>query len=104
VNIGLGPVLTLSDASVILSCATRDKVREIFRNVGIPLQTEVYNYSGTDAKAFPLAGLKCPVLALLIATLGNHSPIESASVDDVEMLTNAVKAVVSNVKDFVIEC
>ena len=101
VHIGRGPVLTLSDASIILSCAIRDKVREVFSNVGLPLQTEVYNYSGTDVKAFPLAGLSCPVIALLIATLENHSPIESASVDDIEMLKNAVKALVINAPIFI---
>lgn len=92
---GKGPVLTLSDASVILSCDMRDRITNLFDDYDIPLQTEVYNYSGTDSKAFPLSGLSCPVIALLVATSGNHSPRESASVKDIESLTEALRLLVT---------
>ncbi len=96
VLIGGGPVLTLSDASVILSCQVRDEINDLFEKHNVPLQTEVYNYSGTDAKAFPLVGLKCLVLPLLIASIGNHSPEEKASIGDIETLIKGVEILVDD--------
>jgi putative aminopeptidase FrvX len=91
VRVGGGPVLTLSDASVLLSPAVRDQVRDWFRSQGLPLQTEVYNYSGTDARAFPHQGLPCPVLPLLLATRGNHTPRETGSLRDFHSLLTALE-------------
>ncbi len=92
VQLGGGPVITLSDASVILSCDVRDRLLSFFAAQKIPVQTEVYNYSSTDARAFPMVGLPCPVLALLIASRGNHSPAESIAADDIELLADALIA------------
>ena len=82
VRLGEGPVLTLSDASVILGPCVRDRFAAFCAARGLPLQTEVYNYSGTDAKAFPQQGLPAPVYALLLPTRGNHTPTETAHVAD----------------------
>ena len=92
VRLGAGPVLTLSDASVLLSPALRDRLAALFAGAGVPLQTEVYNYSGTDAKAFPLQGRFAPVLALLLATTGNHTPCEAADLRDADSLTRGIRA------------
>jgi putative aminopeptidase FrvX len=91
VRLGNGPVLTLSDASVLLSPARRDRVKKVLATAGVALQTEVYNYSGTDARAFPQQGLASPVLALLLATTGNHSPRETADLRDAEHLVAALE-------------
>jgi len=96
VRIGNGPVLTLSDASVILSPAIRDRVREFLQAEGVPLQTEVYNVSGTDSRAFPHQGLPCPVLPLLVATTGNHTPAESGSLADVAGLAQAIRVLAAH--------
>jgi len=85
VVIGNGPVLTLSDASVLLSPRTRDLVKALGAESAIPLQTEVYNYSGTDSRAFPHQGLQALVLPLLLATRGNHSPEETGSLSDADV-------------------
>jgi len=90
VRLGKGPVLTLSDASVLLSPARRDHVRAALATAGVPQQTEVYNFSGTDARAFPHQGLACPVLPLLLATTGNHSPRETADLRDADQLVAAI--------------
>jgi endoglucanase len=90
VRLGCGPVLTLSDASVLLSPARRDEIQARLAAARIPLQTEVYNFSGTDARAFPHQGLACPVLPLLLATTGNHSPCETADLRDAESLLAAI--------------
>ncbi len=96
VVMGNGPVLTLSDASVILSPRMRDRIKTVFAKFAIPLQTEVYNFSGTDSRAFPHQGLCAPVLALLIATQGNHTPAERASLTDIETTTRAVKTIATH--------
>lgn len=91
VRLGRGPVLTLADASVLLSPARRDQIQNLFSAAGIPFQTEVYNYSGTDARAFPQQGLPCPVLPLLLPTTGNHSPRETADLRDANVLLDAIR-------------
>ncbi len=91
VRLGGGPVLTLSDAAVLLSPAVRDRVAGLMAGAGLPLQTEVYNFSGTDARAFPRLGLPCPVLPLLIATRGNHEPVETADSRDLEVWPEAIR-------------
>ena len=102
VRLGHGPVLTLSDASVLLSPATRDAVRDTFRDAGIPLQTEVYNVSGTDARAFPHQGLPAPVFALLIATRGNHTPREEAALADLDRLLEALVLLATRPPDWLL--
>lgn len=96
VRLGRGPVLTLSDASVLLSPARRDRVQSCLDAAGVPLQTEVYNFSGTDARAFPQQGLSCLVLPLLLATTGNHSPRETADLRDAAALLAAIAALASD--------
>ena len=96
VALGGGPVLTLSDASVVLSPAVRDTMLDWFAHHRIPLQTEVYNVSGTDSRAFPQAGLPCQVLALLIATQENHSPTETACLSDADDLLTALVELVTD--------
>jgi len=93
VRLGGGPVLTLSDASVLIGPAVRDRVLDALAAAGVPLQTEVYNFSGTDARAFPQQGLTCPVLPLLVPTKNNHGPIETADLRDLAAWPKAVRAV-----------
>ncbi|MEG1480694.1 MAG: hypothetical protein RSD41_06815 [Kiritimatiellia bacterium] len=89
VALGKGPVITLSDASVLLSMKLRDQLLAC----GVPLQTEVYNFSGTDAKAFPHQGCPTPVIPLLLATQGNHSPRETISIADLHEWPSAIHAI-----------
>ncbi len=95
VKMGLGPVVTLSDKSVILSPAFRDRLL----GCGVRLQTEVYNYSGTDARAFPSQGLPTPVVPLLLATDGNHSPRERIAVADLLSWHEGIAAVTRTLFD-----
>ena len=93
VRLGGGPVLTLSDTAVLLSPALRDHALEWAAEAGVPLQTEVYNFSGTDARAFPQAGLCGPVLPLLMPTRDNHGAVETADLRDLEAWPKAIRAV-----------
>jgi len=92
IRLGAGPVLTLSDASVLLGCRERDALLALAESAGVPLQTEAYNYSGTDARAFPHAGLPARVYPLLLPTTDNHTPQECAHQADVEGLLGLLSA------------
>jgi putative aminopeptidase FrvX len=89
ISLGRGPVITLSDASVLLSPTVRDKILA----APVPLQTEVYNYSGTDARAFPAQGIPTPAIPVLIPTEGNHSPHETLHPADLRAWPAALEAV-----------
>ncbi|BBM82407.1 M42 family metallopeptidase [Candidatus Uabimicrobium amorphum] len=96
VKMGDGPVLTLADASVLLPTSVRDAVGEIAAQDKIPLQYEVYNYAGTDAKDFKDIGAGCLTLCLLIATLNNHSPHEICSLKDIEYTKKLVCSIIKS--------
>jgi putative aminopeptidase FrvX len=76
VKMGLGPVLTLFDNSVLIPMELRDTIRTILNQANLPLQYEVYNYAGTDASSFGVIEGGCITLPLLLATLNNHTPHE----------------------------
>lgn len=92
VHMGDGPVATLSDAAILLSPATRDALRHWCKERDLPMQVEAYNYAGTDARAFPHQGVPGPVLAILVATAGNHCPVERCAVADIDALARFLKA------------
>ncbi|MBR5840046.1 MAG: M28 family peptidase [Victivallales bacterium] len=86
VQIGNGPVLTVTDKSVLLGQKTVESIKRHCAEWNVPLQTEIYNFSGTDARAFPSQGVTAPVLPILIPTTGNHTPLETAAMQDIEAL------------------
>ena len=86
VKLGNGPVLTVTDKSVLLSMKTVESLKRHCAAWDVPLQTEIYNFSGTDARAFPSQGITAPALPILIPTTGNHTPLETAAMSDIESL------------------
>jgi putative aminopeptidase FrvX len=86
VTLGNGPVLTVTDKSVLLGQKTVESLQRHCAAWGVPLQTEIYNFSGTDARAFPSQGITAPALPILIPTTGNHTPLETAAMSDIESL------------------
>ena len=100
IELGQGPVITLSDRSVILSMAQRQNLQNMFYDFGVYVQYEVYNYSGTDARAFPAMGLCAPVIALLLPTTGNHEPIEVCDFADLDEMFKAVVTLIERSKEY----
>jgi len=82
ISLGGGPVLTLSDRSVLICPEVHQALAALCVRWDIPLQVEIYNYSGTDARAFPQAGNTALVLPLLIASEGNHTAKETIDTAD----------------------
>ncbi len=97
VKLGGGAVVTLSDKAVLLAPAMRDRISRIMQQAEVPIQFEAYNFSGTDARAWPSQGSPAPVIALLMPTCGNHTPCEQADTAD---LINWQRAVLSLEKLF----
>lgn len=83
VSLGKGPVLTVSDKSVLLGPKQSACLQELCGRWDLPLQTEIYNFSGTDARAFPQQGCEAAVYPILLPSTGNHSPKETARLCDI---------------------
>lgn len=92
IRMGMGPVVTASDKSTLLSPRICTALEARAKAAGVPLQFEYYNYSGTDARAFPAAGFCGPVYTMLLPTQGNHSPVETASVNDLLWMEQLLQA------------
>ena len=84
VKMGAGPCVTISDASVILPVGVRDRLSKRAKKKKIPLQYEVYNYSGTDASGFREVGSGCLTICPLVPSLNNHTPREIFKLSDLE--------------------
>ncbi|MFX0206890.1 MAG: M42 family metallopeptidase [Candidatus Hodarchaeota archaeon] len=82
VHMGLGPVITLSDKSSVLSSQVRDFLLKIGEDCGIPLQTEVWNIGSTDAGSVRTIGEGVPTIPILTATKNNHTPHEIGCIKD----------------------
>ncbi|RME02325.1 MAG: M28 family peptidase [Planctomycetota bacterium] len=96
VKMGNGPVITLSDHSVLLHPKIRSQLEKIAQKKKIPLQFEVYNYAGTDAGAFKDAGNGCITICPLIATRFNHSPYEMMNLKDFDYTEKFVLALLKH--------
>ncbi|MBO4513173.1 MAG: hypothetical protein J5746_10430 [Victivallales bacterium] len=95
---GKGPVVTVCDKSIALSPAQVKALKQLCKRWKLPLQTEYYNYSGTDAAAFGKAGHCCPVLPLLLPTEGNHTSKEKICKADIESLLALLKKMIVNLE------
>ncbi len=93
---GGGPVLTVCDKSVMIGPRQVRALESLCHRWDLPLQTEIYNFSGTDAAAFGRAGHSCPVLPLLVPTEGNHTRLEKADMRDMENLHGLIVKLLDN--------
>ncbi|RME83251.1 MAG: M20/M25/M40 family metallo-hydrolase [Planctomycetota bacterium] len=96
VAMGKGPVITLSDRSVLLSNAIRDHLIKIAKKAKTPLQMEVYNYAGTDAEGFKESHRGSITLPVLIATRNNHSPHEICHLADLDYTIKYISHLLKN--------
>lgn len=86
ITLGGGVVLTVSDKSTLQSPELCAALEDLCAKWEVPLQEDYYDYSGTDARAFPTAGAPQPVLAILVPSEGNHSPKERIAEKDLQSL------------------
>lgn len=102
VRLGHGPVLTLYDDAIQMPMNLRDKVIDIAADCGIPLQLEVYNYAGTDARPLAPRGISgCITLPLLVATRFNHAPVEIMDPRDLIHAAELAAELICRVEDII---
>lgn len=82
VSLGKGPVITLSDKSVILSSNMRDYLLGLAKKEKIEIQTEVWNIGGTETGTVRLVGAGIPSIPVLTAIKNSHTPAEIGSIQD----------------------
>jgi endoglucanase len=82
VSMGKGPVITLSDRSVLLSSNVRNYLLKLAKSKNIPIQTECWNIGGSDAGTVRMVGGGIPSIPILTATKNAHTPSEVGCIKD----------------------
>ncbi len=92
VTAGNGPTIKVMDSSVIVPTIVREFLKKCAEENGIPYQHEVLRAGGTDTST--IQRTKDGVLAgcISIGTRYIHTPVETASMDDVENAVKLLKA------------
>lgn len=92
VTAGNGPTIKVMDSSVIVPLSVREFLKKCAEAENIPYQYEVLRAGGTDTSA--IQRTKDGVLAgcISIGTRYIHSPVETASMDDIENAVKLLKA------------
>jgi len=95
VKCGGGPAIKIKDRSVICHPEVKKLLEESARNINIPYQFEVLEYGGSDPGAIHISAGGVPSGAISIPCRYIHSPVEAASLEDIE---NAVKLLIEAIK------
>ena len=95
VKCGGGPAIKIKDRSVICHPEVKKLLEESARNINIPYQFEVLEYGGSDPGAIHISAGGVPSGAISIPCRYLHSPVEAASLEDIE---NAVKLLIEAIK------
>lgn len=95
VKCGAGPAIKIKDSSLICHPEVKRLLEDAAKEIGIPYQYEVLESGGTDVGAIHTAVGGVPSGAVSIPCRYIHSPVETASLSDME---NAVKLLVQAVK------
>ncbi len=95
VKCGAGPAIKIKDRSIICHPEVKKLLEESAKNINIPYQYEVLEFGGSDPGAIHISAGGVPSGAISIPCRYVHSPVEAASLEDME---NAVKLLVEAIK------
>ncbi|MHA1971491.1 MAG: hypothetical protein ACTSW1_00780 [Candidatus Hodarchaeales archaeon] len=101
VFIGNGPVITLSDRSVIIPGPIRDYLLRLAEKNEIDVQTEVWNIGATDALNVRHEMTGVPTIPILTPTKNNHTPREIASINDCFSVVEYTKVLIENIEELI---
>ncbi len=90
VKCGKGPAIKIKDSSIICHPEVKTLLEEAAKKAGVPYQFEILQSGGSDIGAIHITAGGIPSGAVSIPCRYVHSPIEMASIDDLE---NAVKLI-----------
>lgn len=94
VSMGLGPVITISDASgrgIIVPKIILNKIKKGSEEYNIPIQYECGNGGTTDGTAIHLTRAGIPTGVISIATRYIHTPYSVINLDDLKNAINLLK-------------
>lgn len=95
-KIGIGPVIRSWEQRYTVPRRLCDFMVSIAQESHIPYQTEIMMSGATDASTIYLAGSGVPTGEIAIARRYSHSPIELASVSDIENAAKLTTAIVEH--------
>lgn len=95
VKCGYGPAIKIKDRSIICHPEVKKLLEQSANNINIPYQYEVLEFGGSDPGAIHISAGGVPSGAISIPCRYVHSPVEAASLEDME---NAVKLLVEAIK------
>lgn len=95
VKCGGGPAIKIKDRSIICHPDVKKILEDSAKNLNIPYQYEVLEFGGSDPGAIHISAGGVPSGAISIPCRYLHSPVEAASLEDIE---NAVKLLVEAIK------
>lgn len=95
VKCGGGPAIKIKDNSIICHPEVKKLLEESAKNINIPYQYEILEYGGNDSGAIHISAGGVPSGAISIPCRYLHSPVEAASLEDIE---NIVKLLVEAIK------
>ncbi|NLD49355.1 MAG: M42 family metallopeptidase [Clostridiaceae bacterium] len=94
VKCGMGPAIKIKDRSIICHPDVKRLLEDSAKKANIPYQYEVLEVGGSDPGAIHITAGGIPSGAISIPARYVHSPVETASLSDIE---NAVKLLVESV-------
>lgn len=99
VKLGGGAAVKIKDKSVICHQGLVDELLDTAKNNGIPVQTEILTYGGTDTSAVQMAGAGCRAGALSIPCRYIHSGVEMADLADIKAIVSLTVAYLGGKKE-----
>ncbi|MFM9281853.1 M42 family metallopeptidase [Paenibacillus jiagnxiensis] len=93
-NVGEGPLVLLSDATMIPHAGLRDLVMDTAEELGIPVQVDVMPGGGTDGGKFHISGTGCPTLCVGFPVRYIHSHNGVMSKQDFDQAAALLTAVI----------
>jgi endoglucanase len=95
-KLGGGPLVVVYDATSIPNRGLLDRVMDVAKKLGIPLQFEAVERGGTDAGRIHLTGQGVPSLSMGVPARYIHSHVSIISRKDFEMTVKLLVAVVKS--------
>lgn len=82
-HIGNGPMLVLSDKSLIAPPKLTARIETVAAEIGVPLQADMFSNGGTDGGAVHLTGTGVPTVVMGPATRHGHCAASIADCRDI---------------------
>lgn len=95
VKLGEGPAIKIKDRSVICHAEVKTLLQNAASELNMPVQYEILEEGGTDAGAIHLTAGGIPSGAVSIPCRYIHSPVEMASLSDIENSVRLLKKAIS---------